>query len=350
MNAISRRFDDFLLALAAVAVASLAIGAFAFTRTTTREVGRELPYSQTGALSYTAEVRDPGLYDTGVAHAGDPVFARLSDAVRFEYSYRLSMASAHSASGTTSLNAELGEASGWKRTLPLSPEQAFSGDEVLFAGSLSLTDLRQLADKFTEATGIARPQFTLTLRPVVTLTGVVGAEPLALRFKPSAAFVYDEAGLRPAPTGTKEGDPFVAHEESFATSTVPAARLVSVLALHTTIAQLRSLAIAGLVFSALAGVVLALVHGRRREEPEGLADALARYGDAIVVAAEAAPLAAGAVHLSSLEGLVRVARTEGTVVIAYPLGPGAQYFVRGVVSTYRYAPRRAEASPAAVRA
>ena len=135
MNAISRRFDDCLLALAAVAVASLAIGAFAFTRTTTREVGRELPYSQTGALSYTAKVRDPGLYDTGVAHAGDPVFARLSDAVRFEYSYRLSMASAHSASGTASLNAELGEASGWKRTLPLSPEQAFSGDEVLFVAA-----------------------------------------------------------------------------------------------------------------------------------------------------------------------------------------------------------------------
>lgn len=109
--------------------------------------------SQTGVLSYHADVPVSDTYPTGALATGDPVFTNLLDSVAVSFHYTAGVAPA-SVQGTVGLELNVSAPSGWHTSLPLVPPTELVAGSFDGTGTVDLRHILTLADRVAVATGV----------------------------------------------------------------------------------------------------------------------------------------------------------------------------------------------------
>ena len=180
--------------LALLPFLALALVAFTHPIATRREVN--IPYKQSGKLSYSAD-RAPGpAYPAGRASTGEPLFTNVLHAADVRFAYRFESATEHGVAGKASLSAQITSTSGWRTTLALGAPTYFRGDHALVTGTLDLGSLVALMQR-VETTTKVRGTYAITITPHVNADGSVGHAPLKATFAPEIKFAVVEGEIKP---------------------------------------------------------------------------------------------------------------------------------------------------------
>ena len=193
-----------VLALATIVVVgvSLLLATLAFARPPQRVTSEERPYTQQAHFRYDAEA-PPGLYDDPTIHEGDPVFLRLTRAVRMGVDVAFEGERLERPEGTVRLIATLQQVNGWERTMVLAPERHFTGTQVAVDGTLDLSAFRRMVEEAEAASGVHFESYQLVVR--ADIRAQVG-DHIALRpFEPHVVFRISSTQLQleRAPSGER---------------------------------------------------------------------------------------------------------------------------------------------------
>ena len=337
MNPLLRDWQDTLSILAATALGLGVLAWVAFNRPATHEVPANTPYSQSGEFQYTAAAGDGRIYDTGEATSGEPVYRRLSDAVAFRFAYAFEGAGAADVGGTYQLVAELGDQSGWRRTIALTPETTFSGKEFTAEGVLNLAEAQELISILETQSGVKNDRYSVTVTPRVHISGRIAGTPFEDTFSTAAlAMELDSVQLRLARgSGTDPLDQLAPNAEGNVTTRVRRANSIDLLVVDAPVGAARVLSLAGLGLVLIAGgwFVIALVNQRAGSRLEG---GTKLKSPLVMVQGKVPATRARVVDVTSLDDLGRVAAQSGAVVLQEARPGFHAYFVHDGELTYRY--------------
>jgi len=325
---------DLLLVLGAVAVASLALAVFAFTRPSYQSVSESVHYQQTGVFSYSAPA-PPGVYDLEVVQPGEPIFRQLIDKVEIAFEYQLAADLPVQAQGTYRLLAEIGGISGWKRTLVLQPETAFSGHTFVATSVIDLSAIQAVIDEFERQVGIQHNRYTLTIIPQVALDGELAGRALEDRFAPRLVFELDDLQMGLVRTG--EADPLRPVQSGQLSQTVVRPNRLSFLGASFDVSAVRRISMILLACSVAAVEVVGLstlYHSRAGEA----ARIQIKYDSMLVPVEGGVEVNADgrSVNVSSIDGLARIAEASGSMILHQTRGRIDYYFVQSGDVLYCY--------------
>ena len=329
------------VALGSVAALAVMIAAFAFLLPPTTTADIDVPFEQRGTFTYRGLApKGMPVYGRTAVETGDPVYLRLTDRLDLAFGYRFEAASPATASGSIALVARIADVNGWVRELDLAPVTTFEGVETSVAGALDLRALARMTEQLERTTGVDRDHYTVTVSPVVTLTGTLAGRRVDETFAPTLTFLLDPLQLQLAPVdagaqGEMTADPLSPGQAGVLRTQVTGPRTFSVLGLRFGLGALRVGALGVLLLSlmALCGLLIGRYRSARRGEPSLIE---ARYGRWLV------PLTAGrsplgpTVEVDSFDSLLRLATHYGHVVLHERVGADHAYSVDEDGVTYRY--------------
>jgi len=349
MNPLLRNWQDTLSLLVAAAFGLALLAWISFGRETSYEVTEHVSYTQTGEFSYSAASGDGRVYDGGAATSGDPVYQRLSEAIRFTFAYALESEAAMDVSGTYHLVAELGDKNGWRRTIPLSPETTFSGREFTVAGVLSLAEARELMTILEEQSGVENREYTLTVNPQVTVAGITGGVPFDTVFEAAVLQMeIDDIQFRLArdPQEAKLTAQLTPSGEGSVATPVSKTATMSFLIADVPVSAVRviSLGLLGLVLIAGGIFALAIVRGGGTDAVPGAAKL---KSPVVSVQGESQALSGRVIDVMGVEDIARIAETCGGIVLQEARPGFHAYFVYDGDIAYRYQAVGTPAIPAA---
>ncbi len=326
----------------AVAVLALALSGILFLLPATAVQHREVVYSQLGSFSYSASVpRGIPVYGRTTARTGDPVYLRLADAMTVTFRYTLDTPGLLQANGTIGLAAQVSNASGWTRPVPLVAPVTFEGGTATVSGTLDLVALTQMTSRLEEATGIVGGQYTLTVTPDVELEGTLSRRPLSESFTPPLRFLLDPLQIQLLPEGQPE--PGAPPSNSLAPSSgssvtidsdVP--RTFSFAGVSVGLVPVRAgvLVLAGCALLGLLVIGVSRLRARRRGEAATIE---ARFGRWLIpVQTDTLPSLNRFVEVESFDSLVRLAEHYGHVILHEERQGAHAYLVEENGVTYRY--------------
>ncbi|NNJ10433.1 signal peptidase I [Chloroflexales bacterium ZM16-3] len=323
-----------LTLLGVLAMASLALAGFAFTRPVSQDVTDSLSYRQQGSLSYSADA-PPGLYDAGSVQSGEPVFRDLSRALSVDFDYQFASDEPADLSGSYDLTAVLSTQSGWKRTIVLAEPQPFSGRQIAAHGEIALRQLNDLAAQFQEQTGLLRQQYILSIIPYVSVEGTLGGVPLHDSFAPKLEFRLDEFQLQMISSGDGK-DVLRPEQEGMLKRTRSEPSTISPLGLTLNVALARQggliVAVVSLALAAVAGLPLLRAGGQSEQ-----ARIQMRYGSQIVdLAGQPDMQAAHVVRIGSINDLAKLAERQGALILRDGSTQPPRYIVQDGTAAYIY--------------
>jgi signal peptidase I len=345
-----------LLALLPFVVLAL----LAFTRPTHELVVAHVPYSQSGALSYSAKTAPGPAYPTGLAVTGEPLFTHVLSVVDLRLGYRFNASAAHSLAGSASLYARIASTSGWQTTLALGRARHFRGDRALAMGKLDLNALLALLHRVQTSTGVNGTD-TLTLIGRVRVSGSLGGLPLHTTFSPRARFslgALEAQPLIPASAAAAESsaaspsepsaapsaasgepaaaNPFVHSAASSLTGKRQQPLSLSLKLVQLPVASARWIALGAIaIITCVLLAALALLARRPRDESAAI---LARYGRSIVSVAHVGQLPGVAtIDVEDMEALVRIAEHYERSILRERTAAGDVFWVTDESGQFRYA-------------
>ncbi|MCU1460102.1 MAG: peptidase signal peptidase [Acidimicrobiales bacterium] len=328
------------MGLAGLAAALAAIGAIAYTRPTTRTISTRAAYAQAGEFSYRADAPAGPVYETGAVRTGDPVYLRLVPALDVGFTYSFTSSAHRTVSGTIALNAEVGDGTGWTRSVPLQPATKFRGDRAEARGRLAVADIQALVAQVHAVTGMQSGVATVTLVPDVHVDGSVAGTPVVDRFQPRLHFQLDPMQLRLSRStsngGDTAGDDELRPRQSGVarpTRTAPA-RLDLFGQVDVAVTDARRVGLAAIPVAMAALLVGAVLRRRLRAQPARIE---LRHGRRIVPVATAARNAnITMVDLTTMEDLARLADQEGSFILHHRTIEGDVYLFQTGRTVYRY--------------
>jgi signal peptidase I len=343
------RFIDFgaLLVVSAVGVAAfVALAMFAFTRPAHRIVRRTTPYTQRVSFGYSAHVRAGPVYPDGQIETDDPVFLSLVHNLNVHIAYRFSSRGPSTVSGAKEVFLNLGGPSGWTRRFVLTPRTRFAGNATSTDVTIDLRRAQSLMAQIAKLT--ATPgfgSFSVTIQPVVHITGTVAGRPIDARYAPTLGFQLQSGQLLPAvgaaPIGSSPGAPPSSAATNYAPSqagsvatpaTAPAT--ITVLGVSPQVPLLRWIAILGLLISIAATVFFYL---RKRSEPFGETyRIMSDYGHMIVPIVGGEDLGWPPVDVPSIKSLVKLAEAGQRLILHNRSNDVDTYMVNEEGTVYRY--------------
>jgi signal peptidase I len=317
------------VAALAVAVAGLA----AFSRGTTTELDRKVPYRESGSFAYWAEVPPGVVYSDGRVATGEPVFLRLVDKLQTRFEYRLLTDAALNTSGRIVLTAVISDADGWQRTVDLGPASHFEGDFASATGTLDLQGVHKLITDVERATGVAHESYTVTLAPSVDLGGRLAGVGISDRFAPTLKLRLDRLTLT---LDQSTSDRLAPVRTRWAQARVLRPRAFSALGTAIRVTALRRISVGAGLALLVIFLVVAILRAKalRRGEPFRIE---ARYGHALVsVSASASEALGPLVDVATMEGLARLAEPGNRLILHSERLGAHSYFVEDGGVVYRY--------------
>jgi hypothetical protein len=337
--------------LIAIAAAIVTVVALARPATTTEQ----LPYTQSGTLSYTAAVPSGSIYGRDGLQSGQPVYTNLVRRLDLTFSYSLLSTPPARLTGAEQLSVSVDNGQGISRTVLAGRPVRFSGAHFSTTDVLDLGAVQAIAQQFSSEAGGAGGSYTVTVAPVVAVAGRVGPAALGTGFHPQFQFAYGQLALVPvvsttatpmtpanpasaAGTGSGAGQegtavPLVASSQGFLT--VRSTKAASLFTNGFTVGEGRTVGLGLLVLSLL---VMALAgHGLLRDatsDEEGRRIA-ARHGGALVEVEALPQVPFATVEVASFDGLLRVARRLECPVLHH-VGRRDLYAVVDNGTVYRY--------------
>jgi len=343
------RFIDFgalLVASAVGVVAFLALATVAFTRPAHRSVRRTTSYTQQVNFGYSAEVRPGPVYPDGRIQTNDPVFLSLVHNLDVHIAYRFSSRGPSTVSGAEEVFLNLGGPSGWTRRFVLAPRTGFAGGATNTHVTVDLRRAQSLMAQIAKLT--ANPgfgSFSVTIQPVVHLTGTVAGRPIDTRYAPTLGFQMQSGQLLPAvgsaPTAGAPGAApssstmnYAPRQAGSVATPATAPATITVLGISPQISLLRWIAILGLLGSLAATVYFYL---RKRGEPFGETYRIqSEYGHMIVPIVGGEDLGWPPVDVPSIKSLVKLAEAGQRLILHNRSNDVDTFMVNEEGTVYRY--------------
>ncbi len=334
-----------LFILAFIALASIVLGIFAFTRKVWLDVTDNINYKQFGTFSYTSTA-PAGVYDTTTVTSGDPLFPKLTCTVNLQFVYILLGDQLQGLTGTHQLTATiLDDRSGWQRTLPLETQTAFNGNTFAANSRLDLCQVESIVADMEKATELYQSSYSLIINPRVTTSGTMAGRELQTAFEPHLLFLFDKVHfflyksdvvpdpLNPSQTGLIEG-------------TRRQANILSLLGLTLEVGKARVLSLTGLGLS-LGGLLFLwlFIYRKVRGNQEALVQM--KYGSMLVdVHDSVRDLTLTPVDVFTMEDLATIAERQNGVILHEMRGLANYYYVHGDKVFFRFVVNgRGERSP-----
>lgn len=326
-----------------VAIAALTLAAFSFTRSMATTTTENLAYQQAGTWTYSAPARGD-VYANSVATTGQPLFTAVAPVAKIGFTYRLTSALPTRVSGRGGIVAVLTSSDGWSHTLGLGPTKAITNNSTDLTGTLNLPAINSYLASIASQTGQASGtslSYTLTLEPIVKVSGVLGGSPLPPEsFNPPLIFSLqsNEAQLNLTQNGAAATLAQLTQPSSLGqvhvSRSVPAT--LTILGVHPSIATSRRVSLGALLASLVALLIMGIILRRahRAAESDRIA---ARYGSILVAVERPSALGeARSVRVASIEDLVRIAEHQGRMILHCEDVSGRDYFVQDSSLTYLY--------------
>jgi signal peptidase I len=327
-------FGAALYALLALAGLFLALTIYAFTRPLTRAADT-ITYNQFGVFSYTA-LGAPNVYDAENVSSGEPVFTELACVLDLSFTYRLEGERLSDIVGNQQIVAVLmDEQSGWRRTIPLIVNKKFKGSEYTSAASLDLCKLQGLIAEVEKKTGVRLGNYTLSIRPQISVEGKISGQEFADSFEPSLNFKFDNLRFYLLGNSAQQ-DPL---RTGAGGSVVPKTRVenrVGLLGLQISVQALRSVSLTGLGVALLGLLGLAGYFLRRQKQDPDMIIRLKYAGMLIEVTGQGPKKTAAVIEVGSVDDLARLAERQNGMIMHQVCKDGHVYFVLFEGATYRY--------------
>jgi hypothetical protein len=247
--------------------------------------------------------------------------------------------------GAHRLIAELSHANGWRWTVELAPETAFSGPAFSLSRDLDLAEIQGLIDNLEQQTGLQGQQYRLNVIPEVSVSGALNGNSFQDQFVPRLEFDLDETQMQLASRGSSrldaaQSDPLAPTQRGAVTRPVQRPTVLSLLGFTLTVSTIRQIALAGLVISMAGWLVLGWLLLRPQPEEE-IANIRAKYGSRLINIQDSG-LTAGreVVEVSTIDDLGQLVERTGGVIMHYASGDQHQYLVKVDSLIYRYRTRR----------
>lgn len=305
-------------ATAIVSLLGLALAGLAWTTPVERMAPSPPQASAAMSFTYTATVARGPAYDGTTVRAPQPVFRRLAGTVDVGFSYQ-------GPPGSVAVHAELATANGWRSTVPLAAQTAFSTRRYDGTVRLDLSALEDRGRAAATATGMPAEQLTVTVVPRVTRTDASSFAPgLRLRLTPLQLVLADDPQaltVRDAPT---------------AAGVVAVPRTVTVLHQQLTVSAARRLSVAVLLLAVLAA--LGQMFLARRTAPADESAAIRRRYAKVLLPVHPMPTVAGrpVVDVTEFGALAKLAERHGLLVLHWTRSDVDTFVVQDENTTYRY--------------
>jgi signal peptidase I len=336
----------------------LVLALLAFSRAPSTRHTVQVPYTQSGTLSYSADTSPNPAYPDGVAKTGEPLFTQLVNDVNLRFDYAFATKARHSLTGKGSFLLLVTANDGWHRTLPLGSPIYFKGAHATITGTLSLSSLLALTRSIQAATRV-EGSYEFAVVPSVVTRGSVNGVPLHASFSPAIPFsiesneinlqggagsVSDESQLladggKTAAALPSELTPSASGSTTGQQST-PLTLALGPWRVSVSAARTLALSAIGIILAALLAILallqplLALVRPRREQS----ASIQARYGRLIVPVAHVSRLPGDAViDVSDMESLVKIAEHYDRSILYEAGRDGDAYWVSDESGQFRYA-------------
>lgn len=312
MKELARQLEITIFTLATVFVLFAALGLVAFTRDEYLSETVSLQYIHLGRFSYSAP--QPGVYPSGSAAAGEPVFLKAGCRVELRFGYSLMSDSVENMSGSVNLTAQAEANNGWKRAFRLVERKEFSGTETEITASFDICDILKALRDVESVTNVRRDIYTFTITPEVNVTATIAGQAVESVFKPRLLFTLDDLQLvllREDP----ERDPLLPLEVKEIATNTRIANTIRLPGFSLTVGLARTIAALGVGGTLLVGAFLAFSIGQslKKNPLDGIA---VKYGSMIVrVAQFPAGAEARAVQAASVDDLARLAEQHGAVIL-----------------------------------
>jgi hypothetical protein len=330
--------ESLLLAITALAFASIALAAFAFTRPLTHEVSDELPYQQSGFFQYAARAPS-GIYDSTTIQTGEPIFFQLTHAATFQFNYHIEADRLSDPQGTYQLAAEVSAANGWRRTIMLQPETSFSGNTWNVSGTLDLTSVQALMANFEQQTGIQRPQYALAIVPTIHLTGTLAGHRFQDSYAPRLEFRLDQNQIELLQDRGQNQDPLKPSQSGLIKYNHIEPNTLPILFFKLEVPLAREIAIGAFALTCVAGYLFGmqrLLHPKRSDQ---VRHNRSMYGALLIDIGDGDhQLNQHAVKVAAMSDLAKLAEKSGRMILHEQAGALHRYSVQddGMCYSYEY--------------
>jgi hypothetical protein len=236
--------------------------------------------------------------------------------------------------------------SGWTRSFVLAPRTHFAGGATNTEVTLSLGQLQSLMaeiERLTSTPGFA--SFSLTVQPVVHVSGTVAGHPVNASYEPALGFLLQSGQLLPAsasasapstpgaaPTSGEAN--YTPRQTAGVATPASAPATLTVLGVSVGITLLRWISLGGLALSIVATIVF---YVRKRGEPfEESVRIQAQYGHLIVPIVAGEDLGWPPVDVPNIKALVRLAEIGQRLILHNRSNDVDTYMVNDEGTVYRY--------------
>ncbi|KAF0111104.1 MAG: hypothetical protein FD147_1205 [Chloroflexi bacterium] len=323
----------FLLGL--FALASLALGAFAFFNPLTRLTTQNNLYHQKGTYTYNAPA-PAGVYDSQMVKSGDPVFTKLTCSMKLLFNYAIMADGLQNLTGTHQITAVLSDpTSGWTRVIPLEPLQTFNQDNFSSQVQVDLCQMQTITKEMEAQTGMTSYNYSLALSPNVTITGQLQNADFNDTFTTPLVFQLDAVRAYMVKSDPQI-DPLNPIKDGIAKFEFIEPNSLTILNIKIPVASARTLSMLGFSVS-LVGllVLLTLISHTSRRSKEMLIRM--KHGSSMIdVESSDISLTRSAVDVLDIDDLARLAEQNNTVILHEARGWLHTYLVEADQITYRY--------------
>jgi len=324
-----------LVVLTILALLSVLLALFSFTRPLEQTVTDTLTYAQTGAFEYSASA-PKGVYDSGALRTGEPIYRKLVSQVQVGFSYRATTDQPHQLAGSYRLVAEISANDGWKRAIELQPATTFAGDSFTASGTLDLATMQALIDEMERQTNVERQLYTLALVPQVSVSGTVAGQAMQDTFAPRLKFEVDALELQVKGDNPSDADPLAPTKPGTLKRSHGEPNTIALLGLKLAVMPVRWLASA-LAAALIAGALVvarSIALGKLADEPARIKG---QYG-ALLIAVHDSELviADRVVEVARFEDLARLAERDERMILYERRGPEHHYVVQIAGVNYHY--------------
>ncbi len=329
-----------LVALAtAIAIGGIVLG---FSQPLDRQTAATLKYTQSGRFDYAVTNAPFGVYDSGTAKTGDPIYRRLTPDVAFRFDYRFASSAETELSGTAALHAELHAPNGWTRVVPLQGPGEFKGNTATVSGTLDLNRIQSMIDLYHQQTGTGSSepvQFDLDVVAVVSVSGSLGGTPIAQTYSPalSLQYGYDQLSMSQTafPANGSSAVPIEPSSDGQLKATVTEPNTLDLILVSPAVETVRMASLLELPVAAVLILLLVALGLRARSADESVR-IQARYAHLLVALRGSAIADSGQTFdVETIEDLVRVAEREGRMVLHETRGSDHPYYVQDADANYR---------------
>jgi signal peptidase I len=322
-------------ALGLVAFVCLILGITSLARPLTVSEPNDVNYQHIGIFSYSASAPS-GLYDSNTVQRGEPIFPKVTCAMRVDFHYTLFGDNLKDITGTYNVTAQILDVqSGWQRTVTLLPETLFAENSFDTSTTVDLCEMVKLTTGMEQEIEYFPSQYTLSILPHLTIAGQVDGRDLEDTYEPRLVFKYDRVNFSILQSDTQP-DPYNQSQARSIREINERPNTISLFGLRPQVLTLRLVSLIGLVLSLIGMWLLErYIQSFTSKSPQTAIQM--KYSTMFIdIQSGSMDQSSRIVNVNSLDDLAKLAERYNAVIMHESREEEHAYFVTTNGTTYRF--------------